>query len=202
MLQKRYKNTTLKPNCQHIVRHLCAARLFYAQPLTRLPHTIKCGTVLPGELVENCRNSLSKVPDKENIAAALVDFTCDAYSYVKITLTNLQMHAHHGVLPEEQVLGGRFALDIDLHYNADQAADSDDLHHAVDYGRVAAVAEAIIRKQRFKLIEALAARIVEDLLQMFPRLDAVGLRLRKHNLPLEQLPDYVQVEHYKARNAT
>ena len=116
-----------------------------------------------------------------------------------ITIANLRFFGRHGVLPEEQMLGGRFGLDLILDYDATHAAESDDLHHAVDYARISLSVEKIVRGKSVKLIEALAAQIVDDLLQMYPRLDAVTVRLRKYHLPMEQMPDYVQVEHSRRR---
>ncbi len=119
---------------------------------------------------------------------------------MKITINNMRVYAHHGVLPEEQSLGGRFAVDLELEYNASAAADSDDLHHAVDYQSVASAVQSIMQQQRFKLLEALAGHIVDQLLRSFPRLNTVGIRLRKLHLPLEQMPDFVQVEHSRSRS--
>ena len=59
-----------------------------------------------------------------------------AKSLIKLSLSNLQFYSYHGVKAEEQTLGGRYQVDVDLWYNPMSAVISDDVAKAVNYEEI------------------------------------------------------------------
>lgn len=51
-----------------------------------------------------------------------------------IHLRGLEFYAYHGVLPEEQVLGQRFLIDMDMFSDLRQAGSSDQVGDTIHYG--------------------------------------------------------------------
>jgi dihydroneopterin aldolase len=76
-----------------------------------------------------------------------------------ITLTGLEVFAHHGVHAAERHLGQRFVIDVTLWLDLSAAGASDDLTKTVDYG---VLAKAIVRAASadpVDLIESVAERV-------------------------------------------
>ena len=92
-------------------------------------------------------------------------------------MRGLRVHAHHGVLEEERVLGQQFRFDVAVRLEASPACRSDRLDDAVDYAAVVAVVVEIATRFRFQLIEALAEAVCMELLEEFP---ATSVRLTVH----------------------
>lgn len=100
----------------------------------------------------------------------------------KIVLQGLEFHAHHGVFATEGVLGARFVVDADLYYPF--AGLSDDLAEAVNYAAAYAAIREEVTEKTHQLIEVLADRIADRLLNAFPRLERVRVRVHKPFAPL------------------
>ena len=101
-----------------------------------------------------------------------------------IELCGITFHAHHGVLPEERLLGNTFVVDLTLESDISQAAMTDDLTHTINY----AEAYEVLKKEMDTpslLLEHACGRIATALLQQFPTLQRVHVRLAKKNPPIE-----------------
>ena len=94
---------------------------------------------------------------------------------MRIELVGMELFGHHGVGAEERACGQRFVYDVELEVG-DQGAD-DRLESAVDYRDVAAAVREVAGGQ-FRLLEALATAIADDLAERFP-VDRVKVRVRK-----------------------
>ena len=55
-----------------------------------------------------------------------------------IELSHLTFHAHHGVLPEERLLGNTFTVDLTLEADIREAILTDDLTRTINYAEVSA----------------------------------------------------------------
>lgn len=117
----------------------------------------------------------------------------------KVHLNNLAFFAYHGALPEENSLGQKFFLDLELSMDLSVAGQSDKLDDTVCYSTVFQVVQHIVKNERFKLIEALAETIAQELLNNFGQLQAVHLKVKKPEAPIEGIFDYVGVEIYRTR---
>ncbi len=109
-------------------------------------------------------------------------------------------YGYHGVLSEEQSVGGKFEADVDIYTDFTNAAEKDSLNQTVDYEKVYKFMYQIALGQKYYLIEALAAKIVDELLKKFPQIQKIAVRVRKNNPPLGGLVDSVEVEVVKERD--
>jgi dihydroneopterin aldolase len=101
----------------------------------------------------------------------------------RIHITGLRVLGRHGVLAEEQLRPQPFELDITLAFDAADAAASDDLDATIDYAAVAATAAGIVERERYTLIERVAARIC-DVLLADARVESATVTVRKPKAPL------------------
>jgi dihydroneopterin aldolase len=112
----------------------------------------------------------------------------------KILISNATYYGYHGVAKAEKNLGGKYQIDIEFCYDAESAAKTDSIHCAVNYQEVLAVASDILQNKTFNLIETLVDEIQKSVLERFSAIDAVTVRLRKLNAPVNQCVDFIQVE--------
>ncbi|WP_295817975.1 dihydroneopterin aldolase [uncultured Deinococcus sp.] len=100
----------------------------------------------------------------------------------RVVLEGLEFHARHGVYDTEAVLGARFVVDAELHY--DFAGLPDDLARAVNYAAVYDAIRDEVTGRRHNLIEVLTDRIARRLLRDQPTLERVVVRVHKPFAPL------------------
>jgi 7,8-dihydroneopterin aldolase/epimerase/oxygenase len=116
-----------------------------------------------------------------------------------IRLHNAVFYAYHGVLSDEQTLGGKFEVDVDLHVDLARGARTDSLQRTVNYERVYDAIKQLVLGKKYRLIEALAETIADGLLSEFKRVQKVVVRVRKPSAPVKGVIDYVEVEITRAR---
>ncbi len=110
-----------------------------------------------------------------------------------IRLCNMQFYGRHGVNPEEQVLGQRFEVDVDLRVDTRPAALQDDLHLTINYAQVYKAVKQIVEEEHFALIEALAETIAMHIGRHFAP-ESVRVCVRKPHAPIKGVLDYVAVD--------
>ncbi|WP_293914119.1 dihydroneopterin aldolase [Deinococcus sp.] len=115
----------------------------------------------------------------------------------RVVLSGLAFHGRHGVYAEESVFGARFVVDAELHY--DFADISDELAQAVNYAAVYDLIASIIQGERWRLLEALSARLARALLEAQPLLSAVTIRVHKPHAPLPGVFEDVYAELHLSR---
>ncbi len=118
-----------------------------------------------------------------------------------IRIKKAVFYGYHGVLSEEQSVGGKFEADVDIYTDFTDAAKKDSLNQTVDYEKVYKFMYQIALGQKYYLIEALAAKIVDELLNKFPQIQKIAVRVRKNNPPLGGLVDSVEVEVVKSQKS-
>jgi dihydroneopterin aldolase len=102
----------------------------------------------------------------------------------RITLSGVTAVGHHGVFDFERRDGQPFVVDAVLHLDFSPAAASDDVRDTAHYGEVAECIRGWITSAPLNLIEGLAVRIADDLLQRFP-VAAVDVTVHKPKAPIE-----------------
>jgi dihydroneopterin aldolase len=110
-----------------------------------------------------------------------------------IRLCNMQFYGRHGVNPEEQVLGQRFEVDVDLQVDTRPAALQDDLRLTINYAQVYKAVKQIVEEERFALIETLAETIAMYIGRQFAP-ESVRVCVRKPHAPIKGVLDYVAVD--------
>ena len=61
-----------------------------------------------------------------------------------IRLSGIEVFAHHGVFDHERRDGQIFVVDLEVEYDASDAAQSDDVGHTLDYAAIAQRAAAVV----------------------------------------------------------
>jgi 7,8-dihydroneopterin aldolase/epimerase/oxygenase len=102
---------------------------------------------------------------------------------VIVELRGVELHGHHGVLPDEQEHGQPFVYDVELEVG-DRGAD-DRIDHAVDY-RLVGEAIREVNGRRVDLLEALATALADELMRRFEP-SWVRVRVRKPRVRLDGL---------------
>lgn len=101
-----------------------------------------------------------------------------------ISIKNLKVFAHHGVLPEETRDGQDFYVDAKLYTDLREAGKSDELEKTVDYGDVCIFINTFLSTNTYKLIESAAQRLADALLVKYSRLNAVDITIHKPSAPI------------------
>ena len=96
----------------------------------------------------------------------------------KIEISGIRVDTIIGVYDWEQRIKQRLDIDLELGVDLTAAASSDDLECAIDYQAVTEYVIEFCDAQHFKLIEALAHHLAEELLASFP-LKALRIKLSK-----------------------
>lgn len=103
----------------------------------------------------------------------------------RIEIRDLRALGVHGVLPVERERRQPFSVDVDAWLDVAGASASDALGDTVDYGALATLVATVVQETSFSLLEALAAEIARRILTEHPRIERVGVTLRKMRPPVE-----------------
>ncbi|MBI4118568.1 MAG: dihydroneopterin aldolase [Parcubacteria group bacterium] len=95
-----------------------------------------------------------------------------------IFVRNLIVSGIHGVNAKEQEREQPFRIAIELEADTAKAEKSDDLADTINYKEVKDIAESVVRGPSFFLLEALANRIAEKILEN-PRILSVQVSIEK-----------------------
>ena len=116
----------------------------------------------------------------------------------RVLMKGLEFYGYHGVIPEENRLGQRFVVDIEMHADLARAGETDDLTATVNYVAVHADVRAIVEGPACKLIETVAARIADRILDAYA-VHAVRVRVLKPDVPIPATLEYVGIEIERTR---
>jgi dihydroneopterin aldolase len=109
-----------------------------------------------------------------------------------IELAGLVVFGHHGYLEEERRLGQRFL--VDLWVDIDEAASaSDRIEDTVDYRRIAGLVREVFAGPERLLLEGLAGSVADGILERFPTVERVRVRVRKPDVVLDPPVDYAAI---------
>jgi 7,8-dihydroneopterin aldolase/epimerase/oxygenase len=111
-----------------------------------------------------------------------------------IRLHNAVFYAYHGVMSDEQNLGGKFEVDVELHCDLSSAKEKDNLLQTVNYEKVYGVMKQTVVGKKYFLIEALAQTIAASILKEFSAVEKAKVRIRKPGAAVHGIIDHVEVE--------
>jgi dihydroneopterin aldolase len=111
-----------------------------------------------------------------------------------IHVTGIRAYGYTGFLPEEQVLGQWFEVDLKLWLDIDSAAKSDAIADTVDYRRVINLVQHLVKTSKFALVERLVATIADSILQECDRLTQVQVILSKPAAPIPDFGGKISIE--------
>jgi dihydroneopterin aldolase len=101
-----------------------------------------------------------------------------------ILLEGMVFHGWHGTLPAERELGQPFVVSVELRLDLRPAGRSDDLSQTVDYSQVHQRAKEIVEGPPVNLTETVAERIAAAVVEEFPAVEAVRVRVAKPHVRL------------------
>ena len=114
----------------------------------------------------------------------------------KIILEDIEFYAYHGHMPEENEIGGRFLIYLEIDTAFEDACKSDKLRDTFDYQQ----AYNIVKKEmeiKSSLLEHIASRILERILNASPLVWSAKIKVSKMNPPFGGNVKAVSVEMQK-----
>lgn len=102
---------------------------------------------------------------------------------INIALHGAEFFAYHGFYPEEQKLGCRFLIDIEVGFIPQTDLYDDKLSNTVDYEKVYTIACEEMKQPR-KLIETVGHAVVDRIKAQFPFVKTIQVTIKKLNPPL------------------
>lgn len=112
----------------------------------------------------------------------------------KIILKDMSFYGYHGVLKEENLLGQKFFIDLEIETDTKEAGISDDFTKTINYAEVYEITRRITEEEKFNLIEALAEKIASEILNKFKRAHSIKVKIRKKEAPVKGIFEYMGVE--------
>ncbi|HTL88532.1 MAG TPA: dihydroneopterin aldolase [Leptolyngbya sp.] len=110
-----------------------------------------------------------------------------------IHLTQIRGYGYTGALPEEQVLGQWFEVDLTLWLDLSTAGESDRLADTLNYCDVIECVQSLIKTSRFNLLEKLSTTIAQAILK-FDRVVQVQVKLTKPAAPIPNFDGRITIE--------
>ena len=101
----------------------------------------------------------------------------------KIELSNMRFYAYHGVLPQENVVGAWYIVDLTVTVDNVDSISSDNLGSTINYAEIYDVVREEM-KINSKLLEHVCGRIMSKLFERFSSIVAAEISLKKEAPPL------------------
>jgi dihydroneopterin aldolase len=115
-----------------------------------------------------------------------------------IRLTGIRSYGYTGALPEEQVLGQWFEVDVSVWLDLSLPGQSDRLKDTLDYCAIVETVQHIIKTAKFALLERLADAIINAIFDATTtqkiRIDQVKVCLTKLAAPIPDFMGNVTIE--------
>ena len=103
-------------------------------------------------------------------------------SRTRLYINDLRVSGLHGVYEEERLSGNEFSVDVELDGDFTKAIETDRIEDSVDIDQVVALIRDVNRQNQFHLIESFADSIAHVLLERYPILLRVVVRVTKLTL--------------------
>ena len=101
-----------------------------------------------------------------------------------IRIVNAHFYSYIGALPEEQVLGNRYIVNLSATYDATKAVASDDVADAVSYADLYDVIADKVGHSRDNLLEYVAGQILTEILDKYQLVDSCEITIQKAIPPI------------------
>ncbi len=102
----------------------------------------------------------------------------------KIVIEEMEFYAFHGHYHEEQIVGNRFLVDLEMDADLTAAAGSDSLKDAVNYQQAYQIIKNEMRRTKSNLLENIGKRILDALYDEMEGIEKATIRIRKLNPPM------------------
>lgn len=102
----------------------------------------------------------------------------------QIYVDGLEFYGYHGVPNEEQVVGHRYRLRLEIDFAGPLKPELDEIGQTIDYSEVGQMAVRFATENQFRTIEALAWGMGQQIMNRFKKAEAVSLTLEKALPPM------------------
>lgn len=102
-----------------------------------------------------------------------------------IRLQEMAFYGYHGVDEEENKLGQRFFVDVEMKLDLSHAGESDRLEDSVNYAEVFSLVRTIVEGKPCKLLERVAGKINEEILRRYALVEEVSTTVHKPAVPIQ-----------------
>ena len=116
-----------------------------------------------------------------------------------IYLTGIRCYGYTGYLPEEQVLGQWFEVDVRLWLDISVAAKNDAIEDTVDYRSIINSVQHLVKTSKFSLVETLVMAIADNILASSDLLTQVQVTLSKLAAPIPDFGGKISIETIKTK---
>ena len=100
-----------------------------------------------------------------------------------IQIEGMEFYAFHGHFKEEQIVGNKFIIDLEIETDLEAAGLSDRLEDATDYVVACGVVKQEMEKKS-KLLEHIGRRILDSLFLNLKGIKRAKVKIRKMNPPV------------------
>ena len=102
----------------------------------------------------------------------------------QILLTGIYGFGYHGLFEHERTNGQDFFVDVVLNIDLQAVSQSDSINETVNYVEITDLVLSEITTNPVSLIEKLAGRIAERILNSYSRVDSVSVTVHKPQAPV------------------
>lgn len=102
----------------------------------------------------------------------------------QIIIQDLSIYAKHGVYMEENILGQQFLVSVYIDLDLSRAGQTDSLEDTLDYGKICHFVTKYMQSHTFKLIEAAAEHLAQELLLQYDPIKKIRIKVKKPWAPI------------------
>ena len=110
----------------------------------------------------------------------------------KVIIKGMQFWGTHGAYPEENKLGQKFIVDVEVAYDMKEMCLTDNLDAGLSYVTVFNITKKIVTTEEHKLLQRLTQRIAEEINKAAP-IHQVKVTVKKPSVAIGGLVDYTAV---------
>lgn len=110
-----------------------------------------------------------------------------------LIVKDLTFRSRHGYHDFEREIGNYFEVDLMFRTDLVKAGHTDNLEDTLDYAPATAVVEGVMHGESVRLIETLLAKIGAHIMEAFPQVNFLEVRLRKLKPPIRAQCAYVEI---------
>lgn len=115
----------------------------------------------------------------------------------QINITGIRSFGYHGVYESERTNGQEFVVDVLI--DAKLTKLNDELNKSVDYSKIVDLVSSEITSNPVNLIETLAERIANKIIESHKKVKAVKVTVHKPHAPVSASISDIAVSVYKLR---
>ena len=116
----------------------------------------------------------------------------------KIALEGMEFFAYHGYYDEEQKIGNKYSVDVEVETDLTQAGRKDALGETVNYEDLYKLIARVMGKPA-RLLEAISFQIIQDVFSRFEAAHVVSVSISKFNPPIGGVCQRARVSMRKSR---